>query len=71
MKIFIKLTVLLVLATLTCPCELTGHQFCDHKNHVALNSREDIRQWRTKVQPLPGPNISQDSLNTISESEGL
>lgn len=46
MKFFIKLTTLLFLATISCPCELTGHRFCDHKDHPKFTQREDVRTYR-------------------------
>ncbi len=71
MKIFIKLTIILVLATLSCPCELTGHKFCDHSQHLVINSRADIRQWRTNSHQINDREIKNDSmgieLDTISK----
>lgn len=71
MKIFIKLTIILVLATLSCPCELIGHKFCDHSQHLVINSRSDIRQWRTNGHQINEKEIKNDSigieLETISK----
>jgi len=62
MKIFIKITIVLVLATLSCPCELTGHKYCDHSQHLVINSRADIRQWRTTGHQINEKEIKNDSL---------
>jgi hypothetical protein len=58
MKFLIKLTTLLFIATISCPCELTGHRFCDHTQHLKLENRKDIRKMRTQDDS----KVEQDSL---------
>ncbi|MBK8626867.1 MAG: hypothetical protein IPN86_15270 [Saprospiraceae bacterium] len=61
MKFFMKALLLLWLATLSCPCELTGHQFCAHKTHdVSVKTRKDIKKmWQKPTQE----DIKKDTLN--------
>jgi hypothetical protein len=62
MKLFMKVTLLIWLATLSCPCELTGHQFCDHKTHdISLKSRKDIKKMWQKptLQDLKNDTLSR------------
>lgn len=69
MKILIRLTIFLFLATLSCPCELTGHTFCNHKNHIAIQSRQDIRILRTQPNTSGAAIIRNDSLNLHNTEE--
>ncbi len=50
------------MATLSCPCELTGHKYCDHSQHIVLKNRKDIRKWRTQGTVLENTNTQIDSL---------
>ena len=64
MKIVMKATLLLWLATLSCPCELTGHQFCSHATpEITLNNRKEIKKLRQKSKSIPK---QLDSLETLT-----
>ena len=51
MKFLIKAFLALYIATISCPCGLTGHQFCEHQDHVLIQDRDGIRTLRLKEDP--------------------
>ena len=48
-KLFIAFTIFSI-ATISCPCGITGHLYCDHNDHFVFRERENIRQYRLNIE---------------------
>ncbi len=65
MKFLIKAFLLLFIATISCPCGLTGHQFCDHQDHALIQDRDGIRTLRLKE------HHTQISIDTVKVNQKI
>lgn len=63
MKLIIKLTSILIIATISCPCGLTGHHFCNHRDHKIMSDRASIKALRLEYKTT---KPDADSLSTLN-----